>query len=165
MNSNPPSVAAEIRQSRPFRSVGQEVALTLIRTTAVLERWATETIGPSGLSLPQYNVLRILRGAGDQGLGTSAIRERMLDLNPGVTRLVDRLVAGGYVTRDREPGDRRGIRCRITPAGLALLQTLDPLVDGTDDQLVEDLSPEEQRTLVRLLDLVRHSAARRAAER
>ena len=157
------SVAFEIRQSKPFRSVGQEGVLTLLRTAAVIQARGNELLADSGISVPQYNVLRILRGAGDEGLGTSAIRERMLDLNPGVTRLIDRLVAAGWVTRERHPEDRRAVKCRITKAGTALLAKLDPIVDGADHDLMTPLSPAEQRTLIRLLDLVRDSAARTAA--
>lgn len=163
MPRRPLSVAFEIRQSKPFRSVGQEAVLTLLRTAAVIQARGNELLADSGISVSQYNVLRILRGAGDAGLGTSAIRDRMLDLNPGVTRLLDRLVAAGLVTRERHPGDRRAVRCRITKAGVALLATLDPIVDGADRDTVTSLSPAEQRTLIRLLDLVRANAAGSAA--
>ncbi|HWA41169.1 MAG TPA: MarR family transcriptional regulator [Gemmatimonadales bacterium] len=163
MPHRPLSVAFEIRQSKPFRSVGQEAVLTLLRTAAVVQARGNTLLTDSGISVSQYNVLRILRGAGSEGLGTSAIRDRMLDLNPGVTRLIDRLAAAGLVTRERHPGDRRAVRCRITKAGLALLEELDPIVDGADRDLMTQLSPAEQRTLIRLLDLVRASAAGPAA--
>lgn len=163
MPRRPLSVAFEIRQSRPFQSVGHEAAVTLIRTAAVLTSRGAELLAGSGLTPPQYNVLRILRGAGAEGLPTLAIGERMLDLSPGVTRLVDRLEKGGLVARERSAADRREVRCRITPAGLALLKKLDGPIDAADRALVSQLSPAEQRTLVRLLDIVRDSAARRAA--
>lgn len=163
MPRRPLSVAFEIRQSKPFRSVGQEVVLTLLRTAAVIQARGNELMAQSGISVPQYNVLRILRGAGEAGLGTLAIRDRMLDMNPGVTRLIDRLVAAGYVTRGRHPEDRRGVQCKISAEGLALLEQLDPIVDGADAAMAAQLSPTEQRTLVRLLDLVRDNAGRLAA--
>ena len=159
MARRPLSVAFEIRQTRPFQSAGHEVALTLIRTAAVVTARGAEVVARSGLTPPQYNVLRILRGAGAAGLPTLAIGERMLDLSPGVTRLVDRLVKAGLVTRERGDADRREVRCRITPSGLALLKKLDGPVDAADRELVSQLSPAEQRTLVRLLDIVRNSSA------
>lgn len=163
MPRRPVSVAYEIRQSRPFQSAGHEVAVTLIRTAAVVTNRGTALLSGSGLTPAQYNVLRILRGAGPEGLPTLAIGERMLDLSPGVTRLVDRLEKAGLVTRERSNADRREVRCRITAAGLALLKKLDGPVDAADRELVSQLSPAEQRTLVRLLDLVRNSVAHRAA--
>lgn len=154
MNQRPRTIAQEIQQTRPFRSVGHEAALTLYRTAAVLERNAAALLARSGITTAQYNVLRILRGAGAAGLPTLAIRDRMVDLAPGVTRLIDRLVAAGHVVRDRG-SDRRQVLCRITPSGLALLQKLDPAVHAADELVVARLSPAEQRTLIRLLDLVR----------
>lgn len=163
MPRRPLSVAYEIRQSRPFHSVGHEVAVTLIRTAAVVTARGAEVLAGSGLTPPQYNVLRILRGAGAEGLPTLAIGERMLDLSPGVTRLVDRLEKAGYVSRERGGADRREVRCRITAAGLALLKKLDAPIEAADLELVSQLSTAEQRTLVRLLDIVRNNAAHPAA--
>jgi DNA-binding MarR family transcriptional regulator len=154
MNQRPSSIAQEIHQTKPFHSVGHEAALTLYRTAAVLERNAATLLAGSGITPAQYNVLRILRGAGPAGLPTLTIRDRMVDLSPGVTRLIDRLAAVGLVTRDRG-SDRRQVLCRITTAGLALLKKLDPLVEAADDAVVAQLTPAEQRTLIRLLDLVR----------
>jgi DNA-binding MarR family transcriptional regulator len=154
MNQRPSSIAQEIHQTKPFHSVGHEAALTLYRTAAVLERNAATLLAGSGITPAQYNVLRILRGAGPAGLPTLTIRDRMVDLSPGVTRLIDRLAAVGLVTRDRG-SDRRQVLCRITTAGLALLKKLDPLVEAADDAVVARLTPAEQRTLIRLLDLVR----------
>lgn len=154
MNQVPRTIAQEIHQTKPFHSVGHEAALTLYRTAAVIERHATKVLAGSGLTPAQYNVLRILRGAGSAGLPTLTIRDRMVDLSPGVTRLIDRLVSVGHVTRDRG-NDRRQVLCRITPAGLALLKKLDSAIDAADDAVVATLTPAEQRTLIRLLDLVR----------
>ena len=84
---------------------------------------------PHGLSPTQYNALRILRGAGDQGRACSEIAERMINRDPDITRLVDRLERRGFAVRSREGQDRRVITTRITPAGLELLQTLDGPVE------------------------------------
>jgi len=151
----PPSVAEEIHQTRPFRSTGHEAVITLFRTAAVIERSFTAIMEGAGLTGAQYNVLRILRGAGPAGLPTLAIRDRLVDLSPGITRLVDRLETAGLVQRDRDTDDRRQVTCRITAEGLALLQRLDAPVDAAERAVVATLSAAEQRTLVRLLDLVR----------
>ncbi|HET7042684.1 MAG TPA: MarR family transcriptional regulator [Gemmatimonadales bacterium] len=151
----PPTVAEEIHQSRPFASAGSEAAVTLRRTVAVLDRHYAPLFDAEELSASQYNVLRILRGAGSGGLPTLAIRDRLVDLSPGITRLIDRLEEAGLVVRDRGDEDRRQVLCRITPAGTALLGKMERAVDQADRAVVAALTPTEQRTLVRLLDQVR----------
>ncbi len=158
------SVALEIHQTRPFQSTGHEALVTLLRTAAVAERHFSAVIDPAGLTPAQYNVLRILRGAGAGGLPTLAIRDRLVDLSPGITRLIDRLEAADLVSRDRDADDRRQVTCRISPAGLALLKKLDTPVDAAERAVVTQLSAAEQRTLVRLLDLVRSGLAVQASD-
>lgn len=159
MSHRPLSVAHEIHQTRPFQSTGHETVVTLARTAAVIERRFAAVMEESALTLPQYNVLRILRGAGSGGLPTLAIRDRLVDLSPGITRLIDRLEAATLVTRDRGTTDRRQVTVRITPAGLALLKKLDAPIDAAERAAVAQLSAAEQRTLVRLLDLLRSGSA------
>lgn len=155
MAPRPRSVAHEIHQTRPFQSTGHETVGTLFRTAAVVERHFSTVMDEARLTGAQYNVLRILRGAGADGLPTLAIRDRLVDLSPGITRLIDRLEAAALVSRDRDADDRRQVTCRITSEGLALLKQLDAPVDAAERAVVTSLSPAEQRTLVRLLDLVR----------
>lgn len=110
-----------------------------------------------GLSSPQYNVLRILRGAGPQGLACHGISERMLTRVPDVTRLVDRLVAAGYASRQREDsGDRRVVRVRIAEPGLELLAELDEPVRTAHESQFGHLSQEQIHQLSTLLRLARH---------
>ncbi len=158
------SVAHEIHQVRPFQSPGHETVVTLLRTAAVLERHVTVVIEESQLTPAQYNVLRILRGAGAEGLPTLAIRDRLVDLSPGITRLIDRLAAADLVTRDRDTDDRRQVTVRITPTGLVLLKKLDAPVDAAERAVVTPLTSAEQRTLVRLLDVVRRGMADPASD-
>jgi DNA-binding MarR family transcriptional regulator len=150
-----PSLRDEIKQTRPFRSDAQEAAIALLRTASVVSRRFSRVVEPHGLSLAQYNVLRILRGAGPDGLPTLAIRDRMIDEGSTVTRLLDKLEQAGLVTRDRSRPDRRQVLCQITPAGEALLATLDPEIDATDDAAVAMLSSPELRTLIALLAAIR----------
>jgi DNA-binding MarR family transcriptional regulator len=100
-------------------------------------------------------VLRILRGAGEQGLPTLAIARRMLEQTPGITRLIDRLEAKGWVERERQRDDRRLVLCRITPAGLELLAGLDAPVQQADSELLGMLEEAERRQLICLLDRIR----------
>ena len=107
-----------------FRTREQEAAVGLLRTTDAIRRHFSAIVAPHGITLQQYNVLRILRGAGRDGLPTLAIGERMVEKTPGVTRLIDRLVKKGFVIRRPCDEDRRRVYCHITPLGLKLVGSL-----------------------------------------
>ena len=155
MSDETSALQREIRQKRPFRSPAQEAVLGLLRTADVVRRLIARSLEPYDVTPQQYNVLRILRGAGAEGLPTLTIGERMLEDSPGVTRLIDRLIAKGLVSRERSTEDRRQVLCRITQAGLDLLVQIDALVEGRDEDAVAVLTPDEQKELIRLLDRIR----------
>jgi DNA-binding MarR family transcriptional regulator len=145
----------EIRQGKPFRSRGQEVVVALLRTADLVRRVVGRTLEPHDITVQQYNVLRILRGAGEKGLPTLEIAERMIEQAPGVTRLLDRLEIKALVRRERCAQDRRQVLCWLTPAGLELVERLDEPVDSADAEAVAMLTPEEQDRLLRMLDAIR----------
>lgn len=150
-------ILKELKQTRPFASPAQEATVSLLRTADVVNRLVDRVIERHGITGQQYNVLRILRGAGEKGLPTLEIAERMIEQTPGITRLVDRLEAKKLVTRERCPTDRRQVYCRISAAGLALLAKLDePVRDGADRAL-HQLSKKEIAQLLELLDRARES--------
>jgi DNA-binding MarR family transcriptional regulator len=138
-----------------FGSREQQAAIGLLRTADALKRSITRLIEPYGITPQQYNVLRILRGAGPEGLPTLTIGERMIEQTPGVTRLVDRLQRKGLVSRIPCSKDRRRVFCRITPKGLELLTELDEPVNRWDAQAVSVLAPSDLDSLLDLLDRVR----------
>src|SRR3954469_14442143 len=138
-----------------FHSREQQAAVGLLRTADALKRSIAKLIEPYGITPQQYNVLRILRGAGPDGLPTLTIGERMIEQTPGVTRLVDRLELKGLVARTPCPTDRRRVFCRITAVGLQLLSELDEPVNRWDTQAVAMLAPSEIDSLITLLDRVR----------
>lgn len=111
----------EIKQSRPFAGAEEEVFLEIQRTADASLRWVAEALKPHGLSPTQYNVLRILRGAGSAGLASGEIANRLVTRDPDCTRLLDRLERRGLVSRARDRGDRRIVTVRITSAGLRLV--------------------------------------------
>jgi DNA-binding MarR family transcriptional regulator len=152
---SPSQLQIELRQGRPFRSAAQECVLSLLRTASVIRRSLSRVVEAYGISVAQYNVLRILRGAGHDGLPTLAIRDRLIEEAPGITRLVDKLDAAGLVSRARVGTDRRQVVCCITPKGLELLEQLDPVVDRSDVAAVGGLSEEDLRALITLLEQVR----------
>jgi DNA-binding MarR family transcriptional regulator len=138
------------------RKVGPwEAVDALLRTATTVERKLARVVEPAGITLSQYRVLRILRAAGEPGLPTLAIRDRMIDDAPGVTRLLERLARAGLAHRQRSDSDRRLVHCRATAAGLALLARLDPDVDAVDRRAAGVLTGKEQRRLLRTLEAMR----------
>ncbi len=148
------ALAREIRQRKPFRSRRHEAALGLLKTADLLKEQASKTIEPFGVTDQQYNVLRILRGAGKDGLPTLEIAERMIERAPGITRLIDRLEKKGLVSRKRCETDRRQVFCLLAPPGARLLGRMDAPVARIDGRLGM-LGEAELGTLIRLLDAIR----------
>lgn len=145
----------EIAQNRPFHSVRAEIAVSILRTAALIERHFAQVVARTGLTIQQYNVLRILRGAGSDGMPTLVIRDRMIHAAPGITRLLDKLEKAGLARRERTSPDRRQVFCFITDRGLAILTELDEEMREADDVAVGSLSDAEQKQLLRLLENVR----------
>jgi DNA-binding MarR family transcriptional regulator len=141
----------EIKQSRPFVSLEQEAMLNIARTDAVLSYSIIEALKPFDITPTQYNVLRILRGAGHNGLCREDIRERLVAQVPDVTRLLDRLEQSGLVDRARDKTDRRLVNTRITHAGLELLKKLDGPVNAAHEKQLGHLTKTELHTLIDLL--------------
>ena len=151
----PTPLQREIRQSRPFPSVAQEGVVSVMRTAELLRRRGAAFLEPFGITVQQFNVLRILRGGGSGGLPTLEVGARMVEETPGITRLLDRLEAKGLVRRQRCPEDRRQHLCWITEEGLDLLRSLDRPIVTHSDEVMGGLSRKEQSDLIRLLDRVR----------
>ncbi len=145
----------EIRQTRPFRSRAHEASVGLLRTADLLRQALTETVAPKGLTPQQYNVLRILRGAGEAGLPTLEIADRMLERAPGITRLLDRLEQKKLVRRERCAQDRRQVLCWPTATALAILAEIDPVIDALESKTMAALAEEDQQRLIDALDAVR----------
>ena len=147
----------DIRQSKPFRSTAHEATIALVKTADDVRRHADEFLAPHDLTATQYNVLRILRGAGPEGLATLEVADRLVQRAPGITRLLDRLEVKGLVRRERCPGDRRQVLCFTTPRSARLLESLDQGLSEFDERAMSALSGSEQRTLIGFLDRIRAS--------
>lgn len=155
MAQNDGDLRSEIVQRRPFHSLKAEVAVSILRTAALIERHFAQVVARTGVTIQQYNVLRILRGAGEEGLPTLVIRDRMIHAAPGITRLLDKLEKAGLARRERTSPDRRQVFCFITQQGLDMLKTLDEEMRQADEMAVGDLDDTEQAQLVKLLEGVR----------
>ena len=148
-------VARQLKQRTSFASLEQEVLLGLrMAASRALDPWALFLKASAALTVPQYNVLRILRGSHPTRLTSSDVGERMVARDPDVTRLVDRLVARRLVARLRSRQDRRVVEVGVTEEGLALLRELDAHVGKMPKALLGHLGPKRLRQLADLLDAV-----------
>jgi DNA-binding MarR family transcriptional regulator len=145
----------ELRQTRPFTSLEQEAWLSVERTAAVLRHGLTEALRTFGVTPAQYNVLRILRGAGARGLCRHEIGDRLVAQVPDVTRLLDRMEEAALVTRERSSEDRRMVTTRITAEGLALLERIDEPLASLHERRLAHLTQHQLRMLIDLLALAR----------
>jgi len=146
---------AELKQTRPFESVEVEAYINILRTADALTRTIEQLLKPAGLSPAQYNVLRILRGAGADGLACREIGERMIARDPDITRLLDRMEGRALITRARDRRDRRVITVRIAKEGLRILKELDrPMLEVHRRQLGH-VGLRKLAALIRLLEQAR----------
>jgi len=148
----------DIKQKRPFSSVQEEVVLSIMRTAEQAATPVHEVLRAENLSHSQYNILRILRGAGKEGLPCGEISERMVRRDPDLTRLLDRLDARGLVSRSRDERDRRVILASITDEGMKVLASLDKPVEESLKRSLAHLPPRRLRALLELLEQVRSGA-------
>lgn len=146
----------ELKQNKPFRSLEEEVILNVARTAEYLTSAISSVLKAADLTLTQYNVLRILRGAGSEGLSCSEVGERMVTKESDITRLLDRVEARGFISRERPANNRRLVVARITDEGQDVLANLDAPVDELNRSLVGHLGIKKQSNLNDLLEAVRN---------
>lgn len=150
-----PTLQQDLKQKKPFRSLQQEAYLSVVRTSTSLTDAMEDLVKARGISATQYNVLRILRGSGAEGLCRNELRDRMLTRMPDMTRLLDRMEDAGLVVRAREGDDRRMVMTRITEKGRRLLDDLDAPVMALHRKQMAGLTDAQLRSLSDLLTLVR----------
>jgi DNA-binding MarR family transcriptional regulator len=146
---------SEIKQTRPFASLTQEAYLSVGRTWARLEHEMGEALKPFGVTPTQYNVLRILKGAGPAGLCRSEIMERMIARVPDATRLLDRMEAAGLIVRARDAEDRRFVTTRITDEGVRLVAETEEPVMARHGTQFDGVTERDLRHLVKVLAQIR----------
>jgi DNA-binding MarR family transcriptional regulator len=150
----PSRLQAEIKQSKPFASLEHEAILGLLRTAAIVDHATDEALRPFGLTGTQFNVLRILRGAGADGLCGREIGERMINRVPDVPRLLDRLDKAELISRERDPNDRRHVTARITDKGKKLVDEIGH-ASSPVEQWFKKLTREQLETMIAALDAIR----------
>ena len=145
----------EIQQRKAIRLLEEETTLNIARTADLLMQKLGDVLKPHNLSSTQYNVLRILRGAGAEGASCKDIGSRMVTRDPDITRMMDRLEKRGLLMRDRAKEDRRVVTHKLTPAGLELVNALDGPVDTANQEAMRHMSRAKLRELVGLLEELR----------
>jgi DNA-binding MarR family transcriptional regulator len=154
----PGRLQAEIKQTKPFPHPTAEALLGILRTAAVLDHHLGEALKSSGITATQYNVLRVLRGAGESGMCGREVAERLISRVPDVSRLLDRMEELGLVQRERDPKDRRHVTARITEKGLAVLEQATPELEALVRRRFGRLDPEGLQRLIAALEDVRSGA-------
>jgi DNA-binding MarR family transcriptional regulator len=139
---------AEIKQGKPFPRRSSEALLSVLRTAAQLEHRINEILRPYGITDLQYNVLRILRGAGPDGLCGREISERLVSQVPDVSRLLDRMESVQLLRRERDDTDRRHVTARITPKGLRLLDETTPKLDEYERERFGEFDAERLQQII-----------------
>src|SRR5258706_1245095 len=150
-------LAKEIRQNKPFASTEEEAFLNLARTFEVLQQRVSEALKPYQLTPTQYNVLRILRGAGPEGVTCSQAGERMVNHDPDMTRLLDRLEARKLVERARSLEDRRVVITRITKSGIELVNSPDEPMNILHKRQAGHIGKEKLEQLIDTLENLRNA--------
>jgi DNA-binding MarR family transcriptional regulator len=145
----------EIKQSRPFGSAQEELWLNLSRTAAAVTHNMEQRLKPYGLSGTQYNVLRILRGAGDEGLVQYEVGARLVAQVPDVPRILGRMEKAGWVKRTRGTADRRVVLASLTDEGLHLVNSLDEVMNHVEKELFTAMSEAEMKQMSELLVIAR----------
>lgn len=142
-----------LKQSK-FESLDQEVALNLFVTSYFLRSKHEAVLSRYGLTMPQYNVLRILKGVYPKGHPRCEIISRMIEPAPDVTRIIDRLIKDKLVERFNSPEDKRLSMTRITEKGIKLLDKAHPEIQALGSYISSTLSNTEKKSLSVLLEKI-----------
>jgi DNA-binding MarR family transcriptional regulator len=148
----------EIKQTRPFARASDEALVSIMRTASILEHGSNELLREIGITTTQYNVLRILRGAGTAGLCGKEIAERLVSRVPDVSRLLDRMEETGLLRKKRDAIDRRHVTARLTAKGKRVLDEATPKLAEFGRERVEKLSARTVEGLVDTLATIREGA-------
>lgn len=153
----PSTLSQELRQQKPFKSLYEEAYLSVVRTETVLRDAFDKVLAEKGLSRVQYNILRILRGAGSNGLCRYEIGERLVSRMPDVSRRLDHMEQAGLIIRVRSSEDRRMVNTTLTPEGLALVNELDEPVQREFEAKLGHMTDDQLQSLIDLLGVARNT--------
>jgi DNA-binding MarR family transcriptional regulator len=138
-----------------LKSPQQLAIVAILETGDVLRRRFAAVMEPTGITLQQFNVLRVIHEAGGDPIPTLEIAARLIEQTPGITRLLDRLDERGLVHRERSAADRRIVLCGLTPAGAALVAQVAPSIDAIDHASLAGFEPDEIDAFLEMLEAIR----------
>ncbi len=156
MTARRKGIREELKQTKPFSSIAEEAFLSVQRTADALSQKFEQFLKGWGISGTQYNVLRILRGAGPEGLRCGDIGERMVAHDPDITRLLDRLERAGWIERARDTRDRRVVLTHINRRGLDLLKEIDKPINEFVQQLGSHIPEQRFQDVIEILEEIRN---------
>lgn len=136
-------------------AISTKTVINIMYTSRIIEEAVSTLLKPYDLTIPQYNVMRILRGQKGKPASLSTIQERMIDKSSNTTRLVDKLIRKGWVKRSVCEENRRKVDILITSSGLEILKELDPITENNNQEILKNLSEEQLLNLNNLLDTLR----------
>src|ERR1700750_487415 len=148
-------LAVTLKQKRPFASLQQEAFLSILRTASELSNTADKLLRQFDITQQQYNVLRILRGAGTEGLCRNEISARMVAAAPDMSRLLDRMEKSGWITRERAEDDRRQVSTYITKSGMDLLAKLETPTNDVVMRLFAGAVVSDLKIVLKVNDRIR----------
>ena len=149
-----PTLQSELKKRGPFDSVEQEATLAIMRSSDLLENRLARLLREYSLTLSQYNVLRILRGEG-KPLPCLEVADRMIQVAPAITRVVDQLLALKLITKTQSANDRRVFEIELTASADRLLKVLDKPILDLHASLLSNVSKTDLKSLIRILETVR----------
>ncbi len=142
----------EVLKAKPIKDPHERALINVLYTATALQNSITQMLKPFGITEPQYNVLRILRGQQGKAMNLYEIQDRMIQRMSNVSRLIDKLLVKNYVERVECPGNRRRVDISITQKGLDFLEEVYPFFNRDFKQLANSLSKEQAVMLADLLD-------------
>ncbi|PNQ73771.1 MarR family transcriptional regulator [Hanstruepera neustonica] len=145
----------DILKTSKSLSDSKKTVVNLVYTANLVNYKLNDVLKSHGISLEQFNVLRILRGQKGVASTLANVQERMVTKSSNATRLIDKLIAKGYVTKEVNAKNKRKININITDKGLEALKILDVLIDNTEKDITSQLTKEESRELNKLLEKIR----------
>ena len=142
-------------QTQQGLSISKKTIVSLLYTFDFVNNKLNEALKPYDVSLQQFNVLRILRGQKGNPASLEMVQERMISKMSNTTRLIDKLIKKNYVSKSINKDNRRKIDIVITPDGIELLKKIDYVIDETEKKIIQSLTKDETKELIRLLGKIR----------
>jgi DNA-binding MarR family transcriptional regulator len=136
----------------PF--VVTEAVMALMRAADAARREMVQALAPYEITLQQFNILIILRHAGSQGLPTLEVAARLVEQTPGITRLMNTLVAKRYIRRRRSKLDQRQQLCSLTDDGIRLIDRVLPQIQASQARIVKPIDPKDLDRFIELLSRI-----------